>query len=230
MDVYIGTSGWSYGWNSGGNLDWYIGNSALNAVELNASFYRFPFRNQIAAWAKKGRGLHWCVKVHRFITHQHRFNEAAREVWQKFSDLFVPLDPCVDWYLFQAPPSMKDTRRFLQFFHDLPFLEKCVLEIRNRSLLFDDEACRKLQDCLPLVSVDSPDVTNRIFYNDVVYMRMHGRDDWYSHDYTEKELQETAGLIRRTGVKKVYLFFNNDHAMLKNAQRMRGLFGTGPGI
>ena len=48
MEVFVGTSGWSYGWNKGGNLDWYLRNSHLNAVELNASFYRFPNRNQIA--------------------------------------------------------------------------------------------------------------------------------------------------------------------------------------
>jgi uncharacterized protein YecE (DUF72 family) len=224
MDVFVGTSGWSYDWNRGGTLDWYLENSRLNAVELNASFYRFPFKNQIAGWARKGAELRWCVKVHRFVTHQYKFNESAREVWQKFLDLFSPLDPSVDYYLFQAPPLLADIERLLRFFNGLPLLEKCVLEIRNRKLLSDDTACRKLQDCLPVVSVDSPDTRNRIFDSDIIYMRMHGREDWYRHDYTQEELEETAGLIRRTGAGKVYLFFNNDHSMLENAQRMRGLF------
>ncbi|RLF12723.1 MAG: DUF72 domain-containing protein, partial [Thermoprotei archaeon] len=39
MRVYIGTSGWLYDWNLDGSLDWYVKNSGLNAVELNASFY-----------------------------------------------------------------------------------------------------------------------------------------------------------------------------------------------
>jgi uncharacterized protein YecE (DUF72 family) len=224
MEVFVGTSGWSYGWNRGGNLDWYLDNSSLNAVELNASFYRFPFKNQIAGWAKKGEELRWCVKVHRFVTHQYKFNETARETWQRFLDLFAPLDSLTDYYLFQAPPSMAGSDRLISFFTGLPRLEKCVLEIRNRSLLLDDTACRKLQECLPLVSVDSPDAKNRIFPGRLVYLRMHGRDDWYRHDYTQEELGETAALVRRSGTGKAYIFFNNDHSMLDNAQRMREVF------
>ena len=224
MDVFVGTSGWSYDWNRGKNLDWYIKNSGLNAVELNAGFYRFPYKNQVAGWAKKGAELHWCIKVHRSVTHQHKFNETARGVYQRFLDLFSPLDPSVDWYIFQAPPSMKHGDRLLQFFNGLPLLDKCVLEIRNRDLLSDDAACRHLQDCLPLVSVDSPDARNRIFSDDLIYMRMHGRKDWYRHDYTQEELEETAGMIGSAGAGKVYLFFNNDHSMLENAQRMMELF------
>jgi len=223
MEVFVGTSGWSYGWNTGGNLDWYLRNSRLNAVELNASFYRFPYQNQIAGWAAKGTELRWCVKVHRFITHQFKFNDTARGIWQRFLDLFSPLDPWIDYYLFQAPPSMTNSDRFIRFFNSLPQLEKCVLEIRNRNFILDDTACRKLQKCLPVVSVDSPDARNRIFADNLIYMRMHGRDDWYRHDYTQEELEETAAMIQRTGAEKVYLFFNNNHSMLENAQRMREL-------
>ena len=230
MKIFVGTSGWSYGWNKGGNLDWYLKNSCLNAVELNASFYRFPYRDQIAGWAGKGTELRWCVKVHRFVTHQYKFNDTARGIWQRFLDLFSPLDPLIDYYLFQAPPSMTNSDRLLRFFNGLPLLEKCVLEIRNRNLILDDTACRKMQEYLPVVSVDSPDTKNRIFADNLIYMRMHGRDDWYRHDYTQEELEETAAMIQRTGAEKVYLFFNNDHSMLENAQRMRELFMSERGI
>ena len=226
MKVCVGTSGWSYSWNRGGNLDWYIKNSGLNAVELNASFYRFPYTNQVTGWARKGTELRWCVKVHRLVTHMYKFNDNARNVWQKFLDLFRPLDPSIDYYLFQAPPSMKNSERILRFFDGLPLLEKCVLEIRNRTLILDNPACRKLQECLPLVSVDSPDASNRIFSDNLIYMRMHGRDDWYRYDYTLEELEETAAMIKSTGAENVYLFFNNDHSMLENAQRMGELFGS----
>ncbi len=212
-----------YSWNEGGDLEWYLGHSHLNAVELNASYYRFPYRNQVAGWARKSTALHWSVKVHRFVTHQHRFNDVAREVWQKFLTLFQPLDPLIDWYLFQAPPSLSDTGRLLRFFEGLPRLEKCVLEIRNRDLLLDEDRCRVLQEHIPLVSVDSPDVKNKIFSGDIVYLRMHGRDGWYSHEYTRQELEETAGLIRATGATSAYVFFNNDHSMLENAQLLMEL-------
>ena len=230
MNVFVGTSGWSYGWNKGGTLDWYLRKSGLNAVELNASFYRFPYKNQVAGWAGKGTELRWCIKVHRFVTHQYKFNDTARRIWENFLDLFRPLDPLIDYYLFQAPPLMKNSDRILRFFDGLPLLDKCVLEIRNRSLILDDTACRKLQEFLPLVSVDSPDARNRIFSGHLVYMRMHGRDDWYQYDYSQEELEETAAMIQKTGAENAYLFFNNNHSMLENAQRMRELFRSGRSV
>jgi len=224
VEVFVGTSGWSYDWNRGRSLDWYLGSAGLDAMELNASFYRFPPPARVAGWAVKGRGIRWCVKVHRYITHLHRFNEIGRRSWERFLALFAPLDPLTDWYLFQAPPSLRDTGRLADFFADLPRRDKCVLEIRNRELLLNDTACEKLQEHVPLVSVDSPDAANRIFDGRVVYLRMHGRGDWYRHDYSPQELKETAARVRQSGAEKAYIFFNNDTAMLANARRMKEIF------
>ena len=67
--IFVGTSGWSYNWNLGKSLEWYTNESGLNAIELNMSFYRFPYPNMIKSWAKKGSTLAWIIKVHRSITH-----------------------------------------------------------------------------------------------------------------------------------------------------------------
>ncbi len=58
----------------------------------------------MASWARKGAGLRWAVKVHRYITHVKRLKEDALDTWLRFSDLFQPLDPYIDFYLFQMPP------------------------------------------------------------------------------------------------------------------------------
>ena len=81
MDVFVGTSGWYYDWNKKKNFDWFIKNSSLNSVELNASFYRFPFPRQIEVWSTKGTGLRWSIKVHRSITHwrQHQQRNESRK-------------------------------------------------------------------------------------------------------------------------------------------------------
>jgi uncharacterized protein YecE (DUF72 family) len=57
MEVFVGTSGWLYGWNEKQSLEWYVENSDLNAIELNASFYRFPTTNAVKSWAKKGKKI-----------------------------------------------------------------------------------------------------------------------------------------------------------------------------
>jgi uncharacterized protein YecE (DUF72 family) len=51
---------------------------------------------------------------------------------------------------------------------------------------------------------------------------MHGRIAWYSHYYTNKELEEIKEKILRTKAEKVYIFFNNDE-MFENARRMFSL-------
>jgi uncharacterized protein YecE (DUF72 family) len=225
MKAFVGTSGWYYEWNPEKSLDWFLKNSGLNAVELNASFYRFPFPNQILGWSRKGSGLRWAVKVSRLVTHQHKFNQEALRLWKRFQELFSPLDKFIDFYLFQGPPGFSDTERVLDFAKKVKLEERFAFEIRNKSLLGDEEACKRLSRKLVLVSVDSPDFTNRIFPGKIIYLRMHGRGSWYSYNYSERELLETAEIIKGMKPEKAYVFFNNNHDMLENAKRMRKILG-----
>jgi len=218
MDVFVGTSGWYYDWNKKKNLDWFVQNSGLNTVELNASFYRFPFPNNIKSWEMKGAGLRWSVKVHRSITHWRQLSESALETWENFRELFEPMDHLIDFYLFQVPPKFDDVTRALSFAEDTGLGKRFALEIRNKELLGNDELCAGLMEKVTLVSVDSPDYRDRIFPGKIVYMRMHGRDGWYSYNYTQDEIRETGGKIDKFRPEKVYLYFNNDHNMLENAR------------
>ncbi len=223
MDAYVGTSGWSYSWNEGGNLPWYVEQSGLNAVELNVSFYRFPPQTYVSRWRASGKDLRWSVKVHRSVTHNHKFNERALEIWGRFRDRFSPLDDITGWYLFQAPPRFGDIQRIEGFLQAAGLEGRLALELRDAEMLADDDICRGLQRYATLVSVDSPDFQNRIFYDHTIYLRMHGREDWYYHDYTQTELEETLEAIFRHEPETLYVFFNNDHHMLQNAQLMRRL-------
>ncbi|MDH7593853.1 MAG: DUF72 domain-containing protein [Methanomicrobiales archaeon] len=192
MEIYVGTSGWSYGWNPAGNLAWYASDSGLNAVELNASFYRFPFGNFVRSWRHHGENLRWSVKVHRSITHHHRFDDHALVIWGRFRERFSPLDELIDFYLFQAPPQFSDLERMEAFFGEISLGERGALEIRDRQMLADDDAIAMIRRFAVPVSVDSPDFRNRIFAGRRVYCRMHGRERWYRHDYSDQELEETA--------------------------------------
>jgi len=218
MDAFVGTSGWYYEWNKKKNLDWFVRNSGLNTVELNTSFYRFPFPNPIRSWSMKGAGLRWSVKVHRSITHWRHLGESALETWENFRELFKPMDQLIDFYLFQVPPKFDDVTKALIFAEDTGLGERFALEIRNKELLGNDELCAELMEKVILVSVDSPDYRDRIFPGKIVYMRMHGREGWYSYNYSQKEIRETVGEISKFGPEKVYVYFNNDHNMLENAR------------
>lgn len=224
MQVYVGTSGWAYAWNRGGSLAWFVEHSGLDAVELNASFYGFPSEKAVLAWARAGPGLRWSVKVNRGVTHRHRFNEKAIPVWERFRERFLALDAFIDFYLFQAPPAFVDLDRLIRFIEAIDLGARCAVEVRNPAVLGDDEACRRLQEVAVLVSVDSPDFQERIFPGDTIYLRMHGREGWYRHDYTDSELASVRDRIVDAGPERTYTFFNNDHAMLENARAMLRLF------
>jgi len=223
LEVYVGTSGWMYDWNPDG-FEWFVKNSGLNAVELNMSFYRFPFPNQVKSWASKTpTGFRWSVKVSRFVTHVFKFSDRAFETWKKFERLFAPLDDKVDFYLFQLPPYLAPTQRNVEriekFVRKTNLNERFALEWRNESW-FDEKWvswCESLG--VTLVSVDSPDFQSAIFStNGLVYLRMHGRTFWYSHNYSLNELEEVVEKALAKKPKKLYVFFNNDHDMLHNAR------------
>jgi len=231
MEVFIGTSGWMYDWNEEGTLEWYIKNSGLNSIELNMSFYRFPFPNQVKSWASKTKqlnpNLRWSVKVNRLITHVFKFNEKAFLLWKKFQTLFKPLEPNTDFYLFQLPPSLtsKFSEKLEDFIKKTKLEEKFALEVRNEDWFKEESIKWASKLGITWVSVDSPDFPLEVFSsNGIVYERMHGRTFWYSHYYTDEELKEVKEKILKLKPKKVYVYFNNNHAMLENAKRMRNIF------
>lgn len=158
MEIYVGTSGWMYGWNEGGSLDWYTRNSGLNAVELNASFYRSPFPNAINSWRAKGEGLRWAIKVNRLITHTFKFNERALDGWRRFRDLFKPMDHIIDFYLFQLPPSTKTSSipKIEAFISRTELDWRFALEPRNITWFNDNVIEWASRLGITLVSVDCP--------------------------------------------------------------------------
>ncbi len=223
-EVYVGTSGWLYDWNADGTFDWYAKHSKLNAVELNASFYRFPFPSQIASWAKKGKGLRWAVKVSRLITHVKRLKEDSLTTWGKFKRLFSPMDENVDFYLFQLPPNFKKTsenvRRLELYVKETGLDWRFAVEFRDESWFNDDtvKLCEKLG--ITVVSIDAPIGTWIVKSSNSVYLRMHGREAWYAYDYGEDELRDIANRVLALKPERIYVFFNNDHWMLRNARLM----------
>lgn len=222
MKVFVGTSGWFYEWNEERTLDWYLAHSGLNTVELNASFYRFPFPNQVNAWAKKSKGrLRWAIKVNRRITHLGKFASNTLDIWASFTRLFAPLDSLIDFYLFQVPPSISPgwAGKLAKFFRKIALGERAAVEFRLPDWFRPEWIDWAKALGLTLVSVDAPDLPREILMpQETVYLRFHGRIDWYRHNYTSPELKEVVARVKMCYPQKVYAYFNNNHNMLTNAQ------------
>jgi uncharacterized protein YecE (DUF72 family) len=222
MEVFIGTSGWAYNWNEGKSLEWYVNHSGLNAIELNMSFYRFPYTNMVKSWSKKGKKLAWVIKVHRSITHFKKLSKQSYIIFKRFQDIFKPLEDLIHYYLLQLPPSFNNLD-VLDSFIDECQCEKLCIEFRNQAL-FNNEIIQwgKKKDIL-IVSVDAPNMPRTIMSDRIIYERIHGRTGWYSHDYTREELLDIKNKILSGNPEKVYVFFNNNHAMLENGRVMYDL-------
>ncbi|MGQ9479546.1 MAG: DUF72 domain-containing protein [Thermoproteota archaeon] len=227
--IFVGTSGWSYDWNPDG-FDWYVKESGLNSVELNASFYRFPFRNQVNAWARKTPGgFRWVIKVSRIVTHIFKMGPKAVKTFNKFTGLFKPLEEHIDYYLFQLPPflepSQSSIRNIENFFRKVEICEKAAVEWRNLKWFSGEWEEWASSKGLTVVSVDSPDLPRYVFNTTgTVYLRMHGRSSWYSHNYTMRELEETVKNILETKPRRIYVFMNNNHYMVDNARVILKMF------
>lgn len=227
-EIFVGTSGWLYSWNPNG-FKWYARKARLNAVELNASFYRFPFPSQVKAWSNTSPlNLRWSIKVNRWITHVFKFSEKALNTWKKFEKLFKPLQDKIDFYLFQLPPSIRPRNTFIKriekFIENTDLEEKFALEWRNNEWISRKwiSWCENLG--ITLVSIDSPEIRLYVKTGEAIYLRMHGRTAWYAHNYSKGELIEIAKTTLDLNPKKIYIFFNNNHDMLNNARLMLSIF------
>lgn len=229
MEIYVGTSGWNYDWNPDG-LRWYAEESGFNAIELNMSFYSFPRSSTVIKWLSEGAELRWAVKVHRSITHLRRMNEKSTGTWQKFREVFRPLEEHIDFYLFQLPPQMAfsgEIERRLRLYASV--CEKAAVEPRHPSW-FSDEVLHLFEELgMVLVTPDSPLFEGlphgKVFaVKGVCYVRMHGRLVWYNYGYLDEELEEVVDAILEASPTKAYVFFNNDHDMLSDGRRMLEIF------
>ncbi|RLF15579.1 MAG: DUF72 domain-containing protein [Thermoprotei archaeon] len=224
-ELYVGTSGWVYDWNPDG-FEWYASHSGLNAVELNASFYRYPFKAQVEGWRRRSPSfMRWSVKVHRLVTHVYKLAGKAYDRWVSFLELFKPLDHLIDFYLLQLPPSARPTSSFVDrlelFIKEAGLGPRLAIEWRHPDWFHErwSEWCAKRE--VTVVSVDSPELPSTIINTSgLVYVRMHGRTSWYTHEYTLDELSEVLGKIVRSSPSKAYVFFNNNHDMLHNAREL----------
>lgn len=209
IHIFIGTSGWNYDWNKGKSLEWYIENTKFNAIELNYSFYHIPTEKSIKSWIT-GNELSWSVKVNRVITHTYRLNEKSIKYIKDFINLFDKSALKVDNFLFQLPPSFtaKNADRVINI-SKLFDKSRLIFEARNLSFFKDSIYKKFKENGITLASIDSPLGNFYVNTTGTIYLRLHGRKNWYSYNYLKNELSDILESIIKLKPKKIYIFFNN---------------------
>jgi len=215
MNLYVGTSGYSYKQWKGTfypkdlpakQMLRYYG-ERLRTVEVNSTFHGMPRASVLEGWAGAvGAEFKFVIKAPKQITHVRRLKDAddlvsqLLEVAGTLSDRLGPL-------LFQLPPTAKkDATRLRAFLALLPSHRRAAFEFRHASW-FDDEVYGLLRDHgAALCVADAEDDLEVPFVAtaDWGYLRLR------RPDYDEAAL---AGWVNRVGDqdwRDAFVFFKHE--------------------
>jgi uncharacterized protein YecE (DUF72 family) len=221
--VRVGCSGWSYAhwrrtvypedvpprrW-----LEHYA--TLFDTVEINATFYRLPKRDTVAAWVERApANFTFAVKASRFLTHVRRLTDVGRGV-ERFYDRIAPLrdSPKMGPVLWQLPATFRrDDERLSAALSRLPTGRHC-LEFRHESWFAPDVYALLREHRAALVVGVHPERPFQAheLTADWTYVRFHHGSRGRRGNYSDRELETWARRIatwRRRA--EVFAYFNND--------------------
>jgi uncharacterized protein YecE (DUF72 family) len=237
----VGCSGWFY-WHLKGTFyptqmptkSWFSHYSEhFDTVELNASFYSWPTLAGVQAWLTQaeGRPMTYTVKVSELITHIRKFEDCATLI-RDFGYIADLLGARMGCFLFQLPPSYDySPERLHSILSQLDPCRRNVVEFRHASWWRDEVYAAFETAGAIFCSCSGPRLPDPVVKTaDDIYIRFHGVERWYRHDYSEAELSDWARRIRAANARRVWIYFNNDHDgyAIKNATTLAEMLKADP--
>lgn len=232
-EINIGCSGWFY-WHwrdcfykqDSQPSEWFTHYaSRFKTVELNAPFYSWPTPGTVKTWLKQAgkRRFVYTVKVSELITHVKKFKHVKTLV-HDFCYIADLLGKHMGCFLFQLPPSYHYTPgRLRDILDQLDHTRRNVVEFRHASWWNADVYAAFRETGTIFCSCSGPRLPDELVKTaDEIYLRFHGKKQWYRYDYSSEELKVWEERIRQSKAKRVWVYFNNDrecHA-IKNARML----------
>ncbi len=222
MKFYIGCSGYFY-WNWKGKFypselkpsQWFDYYSKIfNTVEINSTFYNFPKEKNLKNWYKKSPdNFVFSVKVHRSITHIKKLVDVKDMLDNFYSSIKNSLKEKLGAVLFQLPPSYRYSKENMERIASVinqDFIN--VVEFRDRDW-WNDEVYQFLKEKnITFCSVSAPDLPEDLIKTSSnIYLRFHGKENWYRYRYTDNELINWSKKILEKDADSCFIYFNNDY-------------------
>jgi uncharacterized protein YecE (DUF72 family) len=215
MDLYVGTSGYSY-------KEWkgkfypedlpekqmlrYYG-ERFNSVEINNTFYRMPNTSVLEGWAKEvPANFKFVIKGSQKITHFQRLKDIDDSVAYLLKVVSV-LNQQLGPLLFQTPPYLKkDIPRLRDFLAKIPRERRVAMEFRHESW-FDNELFDLLREHQSALCVAEAE--------DGVEVPFESTADWgylrlRRPDYGDAELKDWSKRIQEKDWRDVFIFFKHE--------------------
>ena len=231
MQIYVGTSGYSYSdWKGkfypndlpdSQRLSYY--SEKFNSVEVNMTFYRTPFKNVVRGWySRTPQGFRFVCKGARYITHIQRLKTNFDSIDKFFSPLSELKEKliCILW---QLPPSLKYDLSLLKDFFALVKEHRSgknllhAIEFRNATW-FKEKTYEILEHYqIAFVWQDAPKgkwpQTPEVSTGNAIYIRFHGKESLYKGSYSDEDIKYWINKIKKhqQGLRFLFVFFNNDY-------------------
>jgi uncharacterized protein YecE (DUF72 family) len=215
MNLYVGTSGYSYKeWKGTFYPDDLPEKQMLRfygerfrTVEINNTFYRMPKETVLQDWgAEVPAEFRFVLKASQRITHMQRLKDAGDsvayllKVARALKERLGPL-------LFQLPPNMKkDAPRLRDFLRLLPPDRPAAFEFRHQSW-FDEEIfglLRERQSVLCIAEAENDLEIPFVSTADWGYLRLR------RPDYGDAELKAWGERVRQQPWKEAFIFFKHE--------------------
>jgi uncharacterized protein YecE (DUF72 family) len=215
MNLYVGTSGYSYKEWKGSfypadlpakQMLRYYG-ERFNTVEINNTFYRMPKASVLEGWAGEvPASFRFILKAPQRITHMQRLKDAADSV-SYLLEVAGALKERLGPLLFQLPPNLKkDVPRLREFLALLPSQRRAAFEFRHESW-FDEEVFGLLRDhqtALCIAEAEGDLETPFVSTAPWGYLRLR------RPDYGDKELRDWGQRIGGQGWQDAFVFFKHE--------------------
>ena len=228
MDLWVGTSGYSYKEWKGKFYPAGIPDSdmlrsyaeQLPCVEINNTFYRLPKAEVLEGWAGQvPADFRFVLKASRRISHNKRLRDVGDETEYLYRTAGV-LGRRLGVVLFQMPPNFaKDLPRLQAFLELIPPGRGAALEFRHASW-FDDEVFDSLRArgcALCYSDTDEEPVGRLVPTANWGYLRLR------KSAYAKKALTDWVKKVHAQGWEGAYVFFKEEEAALGPKLAMRFL-------
>jgi uncharacterized protein YecE (DUF72 family) len=236
MEIYIGTSGYSYKEWKGifyperispkEMLRFY--SERFGAVEINNTFYRMPTESVLTSWAEQvSDNFVFAFKAPQVITHLKRLKNVGEETgyfFRTLSALGTKLGPV----LFQFPKSFRaDPVALKDLLGLIPRTMSCAFEFRGPSWLDAGipDLLRKKGCSLCVADSEENPMSEIVSTAPWGYLRLRRLD------YTDADLSQWMEGIVSQKWKKAFVFFKHDEEAKKGPEmaiRFRQIAGTKP--
>jgi uncharacterized protein YecE (DUF72 family) len=208
--------------------------AGFDAVELNASFYRWPRPEAFASWRSRlPPGFRMTVKAPRGLTHARQLADPERWV-ERIAAGWAALGDRAGVLLVQLPPGMQREDGVLEhFLMVMPGEIPVAVELRHPSWQAEEVLAILERHAAAYVVMSGAGLPCVLRVTaPFAYVRLHGPDHehLYAGSYPDADLRwwaERIGEWSRQG-RDVHAYFNNDgygHAV-RNAWTLQAMLGA----